>query len=62
MISNRPGQHEEIDEVYRGASEAGRHGVDCPKLYPDCPMGHGILDSVSFVENDLNFNKILRLL
>jgi hypothetical protein len=62
MISNRPGQHEEIAQVYRDASEAGRHGVDCSKLYPDCPMGHGILDSVSFVESHLNFNKILTLL
>jgi hypothetical protein len=62
MISNRPGQHEEIDEAYRDASDAGRHGVDCSKLYPDCPIGYGILDSVSLVQSYLNFNKFSTLL
>lgn len=44
-----PGRHEKIDEVYRDAQQAGNHGVNCEKFYPNCPMGHGVLDSFSLV-------------
>jgi hypothetical protein len=44
-----PGKYEKIDEDYRHAQLAGHHHVNCEKLYPDCPLGHGILDSFSLV-------------
>lgn len=45
-----PGQHEHIDQDYRFARQAGLNRVDCEKLFSDCPMGHGILDSFSLIE------------
>jgi hypothetical protein len=58
---HRPGKFEIIDEVYKDAREAGRHGVDCLKLYAGCPMGHGILDSVTFSSGNNIFNRILSM-
>jgi DM4/DM12 family len=45
-----PGRHEKLHEDYQHARKAGLNRVNCEKLYPDCPFGHGILDSVSLVE------------
>lgn len=42
-----PGEFEPLDSDYRMARKAGLHHVDCEKLYPECPMGHGLLDSIS---------------
>jgi hypothetical protein len=44
-----PGQHEKLPEEYIHARKAGLNRVDCEKLFPDCPMGHGILDSISII-------------
>jgi hypothetical protein len=46
-----PGDHEHLPEDYRHAKKAGLHHANCEKLYPDCPFGHGLLDSVSLIEN-----------
>jgi DM4/DM12 family len=45
-----PGSHEKLHEDYRHARKAGLNRVNCEKLYPDCPFGHGILDSISLVK------------
>jgi hypothetical protein len=45
-----PGKHEKLPEDYRHARKAGLSRVDCEKLYPDCPFGHGMLDSILLVE------------
>lgn len=45
-----PGKYEKIDQDYRNAQLAGHHHVNCEKLYSDCPMGHGILDSFSLIQ------------
>lgn len=44
-----PGDFEPLDSDYRIARKAGFHHVNCEKLYPDCPIGHGILDSISLI-------------
>lgn len=45
-----PGHHEKIHQDYRDAKKVGLNRVDCEKMYPDCPMGHGLLDSFSLVK------------
>lgn len=45
-----PGKHEKLHEDYLFARKAGLHKVNCEKLYPDCPFGHGILDTVSLIQ------------
>lgn len=50
-----PGQHEKISDDYKFARKAGLNRVDCQKLFPKCPFGHGILDSISLV-NEFKFN------
>lgn len=55
-----PGKHEKVNQDYRDARKVGLNRVDCERMYPDCPFGHGILDSVSLIEefkfqNWLNF-------
>ncbi|XP_050088647.1 uncharacterized protein LOC126572953 [Anopheles aquasalis] len=44
-----PNPSEAIDPVYRLAQERGRQQHDCLRLYPSCPKGLGIFDSISFV-------------
>jgi hypothetical protein len=44
-----PNDIEPLDDDYRIARKAGLHHVNCEKLYSDCPMGHGILDSISLI-------------
>lgn len=46
-----PGKHERVSQDYRDARKVGLNRVDCEKMYPDCPFGHGILDSFSLIEN-----------
>lgn len=46
-----PGEHELIDEDYRDAQSAGRNRVNCERMYEHCPMGHGILDSISLIRD-----------
>lgn len=46
-----PGKHEKLPEEYTHARKAGLNGIDCVKLYPDCPFGNGILDSISIIHD-----------
>ena len=45
-----PGKHEKIHEDYNHARKVGLNRVNCEKMYPDCPFGHGLLDSFSLIE------------
>lgn len=45
-----PGKYERIHQDYRDASKAGINRVNCAKMYPECPFGHGILDTISLIE------------
>lgn len=45
-----PGDHEKVDEDFKEAKKFGQMGVDCMKTYSDCPFGHGILDTVSVLQ------------
>ncbi|XP_037920712.1 uncharacterized protein LOC119657740 [Hermetia illucens] len=40
-----PGKDFSRDE-YKDAYEAGRAGADCEFIYPECPRGEGLLDSI----------------
>lgn len=51
-----PGAHEKLHEDYRLARKAGLNNVNCEKLYPKCPFGHGMLDSVSLIK-EYGFDK-----
>ncbi|CRL01116.1 CLUMA_CG014259, isoform A [Clunio marinus] len=51
-----PGRHEKIQDDYIYARKAGLNRVDCEQLYPDCPLGHGILDSFSIIKNFEMYN------
>lgn len=53
-----PGDYENVDEEYKFAKAAGKHGVDCLKMYPRCPLGHGFLDTNSII-HDFRFDRIL---
>lgn len=55
-----PGKHEHIHQDYRDARKAGLNRVNCEKMFPDCPFGHGILDSVSLIQ-DFKFQDWLNL-
>ncbi|XP_055549561.1 uncharacterized protein LOC129732593 [Wyeomyia smithii] len=44
-----PSENDEMDEEFKSASKYGRNGVDCTRLYPKCPSGHGILEKISAV-------------
>lgn len=50
-----PGKHEKLPRDYIHARQAGINRIDCVKLFPDCPFGDGILDSVSLIE-EFRFN------
>ncbi|XP_058449219.1 uncharacterized protein LOC131429187 [Malaya genurostris] len=43
-----PYDSEQIDQVYRQAKLSGLKGDNCEQLYKDCPIGHGLLEQVSF--------------
>jgi DM4/DM12 family len=42
-----PGKYELLSDTYRDAEKAGKEGADCVSLYPKCPKGDGLLDSIS---------------
>lgn len=52
-----PGQFEKIDQDYVDAMKAGINRIDCLKMYPDCPFGNGLLDTVSIIE-DFHFKEL----
>lgn len=45
-----PNEGENVDQDYMDAKKAGEHGVDCLKLFPDCPLGDGILDDITLYQ------------
>ncbi|XP_058055836.1 uncharacterized protein LOC131207243 [Anopheles bellator] len=48
-----PNPSELLDIVYLEAQNYGSSGRDCIQLYPSCPSGKGIFDSVSVLLHDL---------
>lgn len=55
-----PGRHEKLHPDYREARKAGLSRVNCEKLYPECPFGHGIMDTFSIVK-EFKFNSWLEM-
>lgn len=45
-----PGKHEKLHRDFNDARKAGLNRVNCEKMFPDCPFGHGILDSISLID------------
>lgn len=41
----------EVDSDYVDAMLAGKYGAQCIEMYGDCPLGHGLLDSISMFFN-----------
>ena len=46
-----PGEYENVDEEFKDAKKAGVHGVNCAKLYHECPFGDGFLDKISITDD-----------
>ena len=46
---------EEMHTEYHEARRIGEEGHDCRLVYPSCPIGHGLLDFISIVENGIFF-------
>ncbi|XP_050088573.1 uncharacterized protein LOC126572903 [Anopheles aquasalis] len=42
-----PGDTDELAEEYKMARRYGANGVDCSRVYDECPWGHGILDTIT---------------
>uniref|UniRef100_A0A182P6Q1 Uncharacterized protein n=1 Tax=Anopheles epiroticus TaxID=199890 RepID=A0A182P6Q1_9DIPT len=42
-----PGDADDLPEAYKMARRYGANGVDCGRLYAECPFGHGILDTIT---------------
>uniref|UniRef100_A0A182VEV7 Uncharacterized protein n=1 Tax=Anopheles merus TaxID=30066 RepID=A0A182VEV7_ANOME len=40
-----PGDSDDLPEQYKMARRYGANGVDCARLYAECPFGHGLLDT-----------------
>uniref|UniRef100_A0A182VYI2 Uncharacterized protein n=1 Tax=Anopheles minimus TaxID=112268 RepID=A0A182VYI2_9DIPT len=40
-----PGDTDDLSDEYKMARKYGANGVDCARLYSECPFGHGILDT-----------------
>lgn len=51
-----PNDEEKLDSDYKFARKVGLNGGDCTKTYSDCPIGAGILDGVTLIEE---FNKFI---
>ncbi|XP_052890959.1 uncharacterized protein LOC128299130 [Anopheles moucheti] len=42
-----PGDTDDLADEYKMARRYGANGVDCARLYEQCPYGHGLLDTVT---------------
>uniref|UniRef100_A0A182JQ01 Uncharacterized protein n=1 Tax=Anopheles christyi TaxID=43041 RepID=A0A182JQ01_9DIPT len=40
-----PGDTDDLPDEYKIARRYGANGVDCGRMYAECPFGHGILDT-----------------
>lgn len=44
--------YEDAHPEYVDAKKAGEYGVDCLTMYPKCPKGSGLLDSISYFRSE----------
>ncbi|XP_053667356.1 uncharacterized protein LOC128716773 [Anopheles marshallii] len=42
-----PADTDDLSDEYKMARKYGANGVDCARLYEQCPYGHGLLDTVT---------------
>uniref|UniRef100_A0A182SQP0 Uncharacterized protein n=1 Tax=Anopheles maculatus TaxID=74869 RepID=A0A182SQP0_9DIPT len=42
-----PGDTDDLPDEYKMARKYGANGVNCARLYAECPFGHGILDTIT---------------
>ncbi|XP_058116962.1 uncharacterized protein LOC131284569 [Anopheles ziemanni] len=47
-----PYETDQLDSEYTMAHKYGANGVDCMRMYSECPLGHGLLDMISLISND----------
>ena len=47
FFRSSPGDSDDLPEQYKMARRYGANGVDCARLYAECPFGHGLLDTVT---------------
>ncbi|XP_052902075.1 uncharacterized protein LOC128309676 [Anopheles moucheti] len=45
-----PHETDELDSAYTMARKYGSNGVDCMRMYAECPLGHGLLDTISAIQ------------
>uniref|UniRef100_A0A182KGP0 Uncharacterized protein n=1 Tax=Anopheles christyi TaxID=43041 RepID=A0A182KGP0_9DIPT len=45
-----PHETDQLNSEYMVARKYGENGVDCRRLYADCPLGHGLLDAISVTD------------
>ncbi|XP_050087285.1 uncharacterized protein LOC126572204 [Anopheles aquasalis] len=45
-----PYETDQLDKDYLMAKKYGANGVDCMRVYSDCPLGHGLLDTISAIQ------------
>uniref|UniRef100_A0A182NDU8 Uncharacterized protein n=1 Tax=Anopheles dirus TaxID=7168 RepID=A0A182NDU8_9DIPT len=55
-----PGDTDDLPDEYKMARKYGANGVNCGRLYDECPFGHGILDTtVLFVPLQSSSDELL---
>uniref|UniRef100_A0A4Y0BI71 Uncharacterized protein n=1 Tax=Anopheles funestus TaxID=62324 RepID=A0A4Y0BI71_ANOFN len=45
-----PHETDQLDSEYMMARKYGANGVDCMRMYAECPLGHGLLDTNSAIQ------------
>ena len=45
----RPHETDQLGSEYTLARQYGANGVDCRRMYAECPLGHGLLDTISAI-------------
>ncbi|XP_053660643.1 uncharacterized protein LOC128709662 [Anopheles marshallii] len=45
-----PHETDQLDSAYTMARKYGANGVDCMRMYAECPLGHGLLDTISAIQ------------
>uniref|UniRef100_A0A182Q9R7 Uncharacterized protein n=1 Tax=Anopheles farauti TaxID=69004 RepID=A0A182Q9R7_9DIPT len=45
-----PHETDQLSSEYTMARKYGANGVDCRRMYAECPIGHGLLDTISAIE------------
>ncbi|XP_041764425.1 uncharacterized protein LOC121589517 [Anopheles merus] len=44
-----PHETDQLGSEYTLARQYGANGVDCRRMYAECPLGHGLLDTISAI-------------